>query len=297
MNDYKKYLPSKKFTFSLLFIIVLIVFFFLMKELFSLTSSFFGKKTKGAIPVQVTIAEKIQKDSNNNGIPDWEEYLWGLDAYKNGPENKDFILAKKQSLAQNSNNPAVENTTTISQNEALSRSFFAAIVSLQQTGELNADTMKSVSEAVGKSVAVTDIKDIYTPNMQKVQNDSLVANKAYYDALGKLVTKYTDYNIGSELTFIVQGINNKDPQALYTAKTVASAYQSFGKELIAIPVPNSIAPLALSASNNYEKTGRAIMDLATSLNDPIVGMSAILNYKKYNEALGSDLEKIGQILQ
>ncbi|MCX6754123.1 MAG: hypothetical protein NTV03_03665 [Candidatus Nomurabacteria bacterium] len=92
-------------------------------------------------------------------------------------------------------------------------------------------------------------------------------------------------------------MNNKDPQALYAAKTVAIAYQNFGKEFIKVPVPKTLASLQLSATNNYEKTGQTIHDLTTMLNDPLRGMKAILNYKKYSDALGADLEKISEFLQ
>jgi hypothetical protein len=53
----------------------------------------------------------------------------------------------------------------------------------------------------------------------------------------------------------------------------------------------------LGAANNYEKTGQTIKDLAKILSDPIVGMKALINYKKYNDALASDLEKISETLQ
>ena len=185
----------------------------------------------------------------------------------------------------------------VSDNEMLSEQFFAAIISLQQSGQLDETSMNSISEAIGKNVTTTSIPDIYTNSMLTIQNDSTLTNQAYHDAIGKLVTKYQDADIGNELTFIVQGLSNNDPQALYAATTVASSYQSFGQELIKIPVPRSLATLHLSAANNYEKTGQSIKNLAKVLTDPIAGMNAILSYKQYNDALASDLEKISGLLQ
>lgn len=294
MNDYKKYLPSKKFQASILFIIVLIIIFFSIKGIISLIKN---KKPAVREPVKVTIGEIIQKDSNSNGIADWEEYLWGLDPAKNGPENKEFILAKKKTLAENNESSSVNSSQTITDNDVLSQEFFAAIVSLQQTGSLNDESLGAITNAIGDNVKAVEIKDVYTYNMMKVVGDGALANKTYQDNLSKLVTKYKDADIGNELTFIIQGLNNKDPQALYAAKTVAIAYQNFGKEFIKVPVPKALASLQLSAANNYEKTGQVIHDLTTMLNDPIGGMKGILNYKKYNDALGADLEKISEILQ
>ncbi|MFA6355326.1 MAG: hypothetical protein WCW65_02795 [Candidatus Paceibacterota bacterium] len=294
MSNYKNYLPSKKFILIVLFIIVLIILFFSIK---GVVSFFKNRKINNSGPTKVTIGEIIQKDSNDNGIADWEEYLWGLDPNKNGAKNKETILAKKGELAKNNIESSTDDSEAITENEALSREFFAAIVSLQQTGELNDESIQSVSGAVGETIKTIDIPDVYTNSMLIVENDSIAANKAYYDELAKLVTKYEDADIGNELTFIIQGLNNQDPQALSVAQTVAVSYQSFGKELIKIPVPKAIASIHLSTANNYEKTGQAIIELSSGLADPIIGMRAILNYKKYNEALGTDLEKITELLQ
>lgn len=294
MSDYKNYLPSKKFQAIVLIIIVFIALFFAIKGVVSLIKS---KKLTSKEPAKITVGEIIQKDSNNNGIPDWEEYLWGLDPNKNGPENKAFILAKKKILSDNNGSPSVEPSQIITDNEALSREFFATIVSLQQTGSLDDESLGAVTDAIGNNVKAEEIKDIYTYNMMTVVNDSPTANSTYQENLSKLVTKYQDADIGNELTFIIQGLNNKDLQALYAAQTVAVAYQNFGKEFIKVPVPKALATLQLSAANNYEKTGQTIQDLTTMLNDPLGGMKAILNYKNYNDALGTDLEKISEILQ
>lgn len=294
MSDYKNYLPSKKFITMIVFIVVLIILFFSIKGIISF---FKNRKIINNGPAQITVGEIVQKDTNGNGISDWEEYLWGLDPNKDGDENKAFITAQKEALAQNNIIPATDNAEKITENEALSRQFFATIVSLQQTGELDDESIQSVTGAIGETVKTTDIPDIYTLNMLTIQNDSLIANKAYYDELSKLVIKYEGSDIGSELTFVIQGLNNQDPQALYAAKTVATAYQSFGKELIKIPVPRAISSTHLSVANNYEKTGQSIIELTSMLTDPIIGMRAILNYKKYNDALGTDLEKITELLQ
>ena len=88
MSDFKKYLPSKKFTAVILFIVVIIVLFFTVKSIVK----FFHNRalSKGQpIPVSVTVETIVQKDGNDNGIADWEEYLWGLNPNRNGEKNKE----------------------------------------------------------------------------------------------------------------------------------------------------------------------------------------------------------------
>lgn len=295
MEIEKKYLPSKKFIAIVLFIVILIALFFVMKGVISLFKS---RKLDSKTPGNVTVVGSLlQKDTNKNGIPDWEEYLWGLNPNINGPENKEFILAKKNSLIQSGDMVAPDDSKSITDHEMLSQEYFATIVALQQTGQLDETSMKSIAETVGKNIETTPIPDIYTNSMLTIKSDSVLSEKTYKDNLSTLINKYTDANIGSELTFIVQGISNNDPQAFYAAKTVAEAYQSFGKEFLKIPVPRSLATTHLSAANNYEKVGQTINDLAKTLSDPLVGMKSIINYKNYSDALATDLEKISEFLQ
>lgn len=294
MSEYKKYLPSRKFIIVILTLIILIVLFFSIRLI---VHYFKNKKIETNAPTPVTIGTLIQKDSNSNGITDVEEYLWGLDPKKNGEENKAFITAKKKTLERSGIISTSDESKLITDNEMLSQQFFAALIALQQTGELNEESLRTMSESLGKNIEPTPIPDIYTKSMMTIQEDSLATKTSYVNNFSNLVDKYKDSDIGSELTFIIQGLSDKDPQALYAAKTVGMAYQSFGSDLIQIPVPVSFSSLHLSIANNYEKTGQAVNNLSKILSDPLLGMKSIISYKQYSDKLASDLEKIYGLLQ
>ena len=296
MDNLNKYLPSKKFISILLIIVIFIALFFAIKGSILLIRKNKVAKQNGEI-TEVTVGSVIQKDSNNNGIADWEEYLWGLNPSKNGPENKELILSKKKTLTDNGLITMSDDSKDISDNEILSREFFATIMSLQQTGDLNEESIKSVSNAIGQKIEVMAIPNIYTENMLTIKADSLDAKVEYFGEFMNLVDKYKDRDIGKELTLISQGIGNNDQQALYAATTVSDAYRDFGRELIKIPVPKSASMFHLSLANNYEKTAQSIEGLTKVLTDPITGMRAIISYKKYNDALLSDIDKLSQVLK
>jgi len=294
MSNFKNYLPSKKFITIVLFILVIILLFFTVKGVVTFFSDKDGSKDK---PIELTIETLIQEDGNKNGIADWEERIWGLDPFENGPENKEFILAKKKTLEQNGVITISDDSKAITENDLLSRQFFATIMSLQQTGQLDDEAINSISSSIGQTIKPTNIPDVYTRDMLNIQKDSNDADIAYFLAFTSLVTKYQNSDLGSELTLVAQGIADQDPQALYVARTVASAYRLFGRELISIPVPSSAAISHMSLSNNYEKVAQSIEGLTQIITDPIIGMRALLNYKKYTDAMGTDFEMITEILQ
>jgi len=289
----KKYLPSEQFVSKVLIIFVIIIFIFGSYQLVKFIKSKIKQKNS---PAEVQIGSIIQKDSNNNDIPDWEEYLWGLNPKKDGKANKDYIIKKKEDLRQNGQISSIDDTN-ITDNEILSRQFFAAIVTLQQSGKLDDDSINSINEAIGKNINSSPLPDVYTREMLTIKNDSDINNKTYGEQVRSLISKYQDADIGKELNFIAQGISNNDPQALYAAVTVAESYQSFAENLIKIPVPQSIEKIHLDTANNYQKNAACIKDMAKLLTEPITSMNALIKYNKYHEALASDLEQLSNFLQ
>lgn len=296
MNDFKKYLPSKKFISSLLIVIIIVVVVLIVKSSVSLFKKHNGADNTIGL-TEVTVGGVIQKDSNGNGIADWEEYLWGLNPNKNGESNKEFILSKKKALSQSGIISNSDNQETITDNELLSREFFATIVSLQQTGNLNEESIKSVSDAIGQKIEADTIPDIYTKSMLTIESDTPENRLNYLSYFIALAMKYQDMDVGRELTLISQGLGNNDPQALYAVNTIAKAYRSFGNELIKLPVPSNASNIVLNLANNYEKTAQSIENLTQILADPLIGMKGILNYKKYNDALVSEIGKLSQVLK
>jgi len=119
----------------------------------------------------------------------------------------------------------------------------------------------------------------------------------YFNSFVGLVNKYKNDDIGNELIFIIQGLAYKNPHILSLAGTIATAYRNFGQELVKIPVPRDIAFIQLKMANDYEKNAQSIEGLMKIPTDPLVGMRALINYKKYNDALTSDINKLSSILK
>lgn len=282
----KEYLPSRKFVAGVLIIAIIIAIIFGISKLATL---FKGKITKSE-PTKLLVKDLVQKDTNKNGIPDWEESLWGLDPTANGISNREFISNEKAKLTNNS--IIQEGSPVSNENTALSREFFAVIMSLQQSGDLNEDSIKAVSDTLGQKIVADPIGDTYTrDSLNKV-----VANTAnidtYVKAVGKLMTKYKDKDMGNELNLISQGLMRNDPQATMLAGNIGKVYRSFGQELVKIPVPATLVDLDLALANDYDRVAQSIEGLTKILTDPIIGMRAIINYKRYSDNLVADIENL-----
>ncbi len=282
----KDYLPSRQFVSRVIAIAIILAVIFGIYE----AARFFGSKSKLGSKSNLVAQGLIssQKDSNNNGFADWEESLYGLDPTKNGPENKTFILARQAILAKQ--NPSGFKDGPLTESETLSRDFFTIIMSLQQSGNLDEDSIQAVSEAIGKKVVVEPIPDIYTRKSVRVVESNSTTISNYYAAYMKLLVLYDGKNIGDELVFINQGLENNDPKAIEMIKSIAIAYKGMGRDLIKVPVPNTLVNIHISLANNYEKVGQTIDGLTNLLTDPLTGIKSFINYKKYLDALVNDID-------
>jgi len=291
MKINKKYLPSETFIARVIIIIVICVLGFGIYELVLFIKNKISDNNKEG--KSLIISDIIQKDSNKNGIADWEESLWGLDPTKNGSENKSIIDAKKSGLSSNN-----QRTSELSDNEILAREFFATIMSLQESGELNEETISNVSNLIGEQIKAEEISDTYKMEDLKIVKNSDQAKSNYSKEFSSIVSNYRkNKNIGNELVFIAEGLKNNDSQALYLSKKVGLAYKEMAEELSKIEIYEDIAHTHLSLINNCNKTGESVVNLSSMLKDPIIGMKSIINYKKYSDLFSEDLDNIFNFLK
>ena len=211
---------------------------------------------------------------------------------QNGPANKEYILAKREALAKDSSIPQYSDPTVSKDTEALSQEFFAVIMSLEQTGNLDDTALKSVSDAIGKKIVADALPDVYTKDMLVIKNTDANSIKAYYNSLKVLFDKYKNRNIGDELSFIATALKNNDRGALVQVSAIGDAYRSFGQDLTKIPVPTALLSVHLALANSYDKVATSVTSLSQLLSDPIIGMKGIVNYKQYDDALVTNLQKI-----
>lgn len=292
----KKYLPSEKFVIRIVIIIIAMVFIFGIIELVKYAKNGIENRiNKNKTPKTLLISNVIEKDSNNNGIPDWEEYLWGLDPEKNGKSNKEFINSKKENLNKNGIIQQ-ENSLLSPENETLSQYFFATIVSLMQSGEINEESLKEVSNAFGENISALEIDSVYSRTSLTIIDDTVQTKKEYSKKISNLIEKYGKSDIGKELVLLAQAISSNDNSAIYSVITVSELYQKFASELIQIPVPESMSEEHLKIANGYEKNGVCVKGMSQYFSDPILGMNSILSYKKYHDELFIELESFAELL-
>lgn len=299
----EKYLPSKKFALIVGVGSVLVAGIFLLFFTFTKGESFAtgGVKNNSATGTEnQTINDLIQKDSDGDGIPDWEEALWGTD--ENNSRTFDmpdslYIENKKKELNIEQN----VNITKLTETEKFAREFFSGFTAMTASGEVDQDTINSFSNALGQKIVNPSLINQYTEADIKIDingdNDPSRKYK-YYAEIKALFEGYQKAGIGDELDIVNSGLVSfgataTDPYS--QLPIIADAYQGFAEDVMKLVVPSELSMYHLQIANGANNTGISVQNMREIIRDPLVGLEGISQYQKYSEDLikaVADLENV-----
>lgn len=303
----KNYLPSKKFTYIFIACIVALAVFLLISNIFFGKNSFVALGKKGQLQNEkLTIENLLQKDSDGDGVMDWEEALWGTNPNKeatfDGVSDSDYIKKKREALNLPEENGLAENGE-LNETDKFAQEFFASLSAMKQSGQIDKNTINNVSNALGQNIVDPTLADKYSEKDIKLdENDGVDIQNTYYTNVKNLFESYKEKGIGDELEIVSiiansgaveSGVESANADKL---AIIADAYQEFAQEMIKISVPESLAQYHIRIINNANNTGIAVRNMIKVMDDPIVGLSGLSQYQKYSDDLISSVGDLEAIL-
>jgi|GEM_PF-669366 len=304
-EKYKKYLPSKKFTYLVFAFIGFGILIFLISTLLFGKNHFFSKENQNKLATQkLTINELLQKDSDGDGVMDWEEGLWGTNPNNtktfNDMPDAEYVKSKREALKTPGGNGSDNNSLT--ETDKFAQQFFASIAALKQNGQIDANTINNVSASLRQNIVNPTIIDKYSNQNAKISgNDNAENQKTYYLTIENLFTTYSKKGLGNE-TEITGALASSGITAEETIKyanqltQIANAYQDYAQKIIETQVPESLISYHIAIANNANNTGIAVRNMTKVTDDPIVGLSGLSQYQKYSEDLISSVGNLESVL-
>ena len=301
----KKYLPSKKFLYLFGSFLVIAIVFFIAFKLLSNKNSFSNSNNSNALQVDrlaqagLTVNQLIQKDSDNDGVPDWEEALWGTDPHNRmtfaGLTDAAYIAGKKKELNIDQTKDEAGETET----DKFAKEFFTAYVAMKASGTVDPDAINNFSNSLGQSVVNPTLIDLYTTKDVKTSTDNSATEKTkYYNAVKKLFENAKSEGVGDELTIINNQIAGPhDDTNQDQLNKISKAYENFASSVIKLTVPSDLAGEHLKIANDATNTGISIQGMTKVTSDPIVGLSGVSQYQKYSDDLISTVGSLEAKLQ
>jgi len=283
----EKYLPSKRF---LIFIAIIagagLVFFGI--NYFIANKENFTSNQKVVKLTNETIGDLFEKDTDGDGLKDWEEVLWGTDT-KNKmtyeiPDVQWVENRQKESAA--GNQIASRDELGENQTERFSRELYMTLAALETADNIDQTTIYNISAALGEQMFASELPD----HFQEVRGGDLTGEE-YLQNLINLIEKSGD--LGNELMLVnavIAGEENSEKIIDF-----AATYKDLANELSLLEVPAEAVSSHLELANNLYKVGVALESMANTTADPLIGLIGLTQYQKYSEKVGENLESLNDI--
>jgi len=223
---------------------------------------FLFKKDLGSISFKKNLTETQKniipinnKDSDGDGLKNWEEALWKTDP--NNPDTDGDGVSDGEEIKTN-RDPTIpgpnDKTTNIADRQKeyseggplnatdrLARDFFSNFIILYESGELNAKNKKILLDKITEKNTVTFKRSAYTEadmNIVPNNNDSL---KEYSVRFNKILSR--NENNENEFIILQRAMLSKKEEDLIPLQKTISIYDQISKEMLGLPTPKEIASI------------------------------------------------------
>ena len=279
-------LPSKRFIIAILTASAIVVVSF-----FTSQPPQQAPLTKDPVSSQNKTLEDdpTKKDSDNDGLYDWEENLWGTDlndpdtdgdGTKDGEEvvqNRNPLIAGPDDLLYD-NSGLILPGSTEEEMTAAKEEFYSMF--LEQRGEEIRDmTVLALTQNFNKEEFVNREKYSLNDLTLSSKNDEDFI-RSYGNTVGEIFARYAnkhDYPY-DEVVIFGEAIKNKDSSNLFKLEFVSLAYKNLAEDLLSIEIPMSVAENHLSLVNGYGMFSKTVGAMQFFFEDPLRGGLAYETY-------------------
>lgn len=226
------------------------------------------------------IGDIVNKDTDGDGVFDWEESIRGTDPSKtdtDGDGVSDFTEIE-QLRAQES---GTEQNTPETETSIFAKQLFTTVASLQESGNLNEESASKIINQASLSAQKNVQKTFYTKEQlaispkltgkvfEKNTTAILVKNNVTYESLQKIFAILGTLPDTGEVegTTIVQDLS-----------VIDTSFKKALIELLKNPVPTQSTETYLKFLNTLQYISENISDMALIETNPIVSFSAITVY-------------------
>jgi hypothetical protein len=246
-----------------------------------------------------TISPSDQKDSDADGLADWEEQSLGTDPYnpdtdgdgtidgvevdtnrdplKKGPNDK---IIKQTEVFTDPIDKPVEGTVT----DQVAKDFFARyLLAKQQNKDITDEEAGSIALQTLNTTSIGQkTKDAFGINDITISKDNSKESKFEYMRKNEEIAKKYGQDLKEgELNIINSAIQNRDEGSIKKLDAIANAYIKTAQETIKLSVPSDMAGYHLVYINTVYNLGNNIKNIENIFSDPI---SAFYAFNQYQES-------------
>lgn len=267
------------------------------------------------------LAAIAARDSDTDGLPDWEEALYGTSL--SNPDSFGLGMTDGAAVSRGLVVPksVADITTTLSATAsgtidgslpppspsgtltaAFSRTFLESYLAAKQAkggADLSQDDIHAIADQVltSLSTAVIPAPDFKTAKDLKVSGSGASALVAFAVSAEAILLKNTSDASKSEILYLQDVIQDNDASALPHMASIAKGYRDSALGLAVLLVPEELAATDLALINAMMRISEITTDFTRVNSDPLAAMLALYQYPNAVQALGTAFIDIGKIYQ
>ncbi len=243
----------------------------------------------------------VNKDTDEDGVLDWEEKLWGTDPAKKDTDNDGILdsteieklkLAKTKESDKNKNTKNTEENTTAT--DKFSQELFSTIATLSQDGQIDQTTADKLSSSLAEQIKNSGQRKVFTiADIKIIKSDVVGDTKSYQTALGALFRKHVIYtSVSDVLAESMKKNGDIDVKVLNKLDPVIKDFQGIVEGMHTMSVPESLSILHLQTMNSFQKVMENIKNMKLVDVDTVLAIGAISQYEQNDEELRVTIEKL-----
>jgi hypothetical protein len=277
---------SKKILFSTLFVIILLfTVIFIPKEK--------DTSPKKEVSPSDTSTEKIQgSDSDNDGLADWEEFLWktdpktpdsDLDGTNDGEEvslSRDPLIKGPGDEISIDQKLVEENLTTTDKFGRDLFTTYANIINNQRFAD-NEDKLEVLYSLVSKNVSGVEKPTLYSAkNIRTTENSDDKTLKQYANSLVENFLEAKDY---SEIAIITNILDKGDDKYDAELRELIMIHKKILNDNLNMIVPKDLVIQHAGVLNSHNRVIDSFVKISYVKTDPLIAMLGIGEYSKATE--------------
>lgn len=254
------------------------------------------------------------KDSDGDGLPDWEEVLYGADprvtdsfhlgmtdgeAVSRGlvvPKAIADIQVATSTASIDSEAPPAENSLTA----AFAKTFFSLYLAAKQANggnDLSEMEMQKVASDSLQTLAssIAPAPDFKSGKDLTVRGSGADALRTFAASAEAVLLKNTANATTSEINYLKSAVLNDDSTAFTHIASISKTYRDSAIGLAVLPVPAELASDHLALVNALMRLSKITNDFTRANDDPLTTMLAIQQYPQASQDLGNVFIRIGKV--
>ena len=276
--------------------------------MFQNTVKYFKGNQNGLVyDSNTTVADLINIDTDGDGIPDWQEKLWGTDPTKKEttPGIPDSVAINKlrvdQTTGANSGTgTGNQDNSNLTETDKFSRDLFATVSATTQNGQsMDASAIDNISSSLAEKIQNPAVRKVFSlSDLKTTKDNSVGAIQKYKNGLIKIYTNNpTKNNVADVVKEFVGDGTNPNEEALQKLDPVIKQLEEIINERVKLQVPDQLAQQHLDVINALERVVENLADIKLYSTDPVVTIGAMSVYGKNTASLQLSLDVLANTLQ